>query len=85
MTVVSLNGIEDHAARTYWSKVLKILRQEYANEYSYPLSAAESDAYRKWIKETWGITLIDGPTQFGISGVEVDDKYMTMLLLRVPA
>lgn len=85
MIVDNFGGTENHATRTYWSKVLKTLSSEYAATYSDPLSITEYDAYRKWMKETWGITLLDGITQFGVSGVEIDDKYMTMLLLRVPA
>ena len=73
--------------RWYWSAALKKLRNEYIQGCSPQHLPMTEKGFASWLKETWGITLIiDGP--FGspmITGIDVNDTYLTLILLKIPA
>lgn len=83
--MAQINFTSDRSAMRYWSRILRCLRDEY---YTLPQPARSVQGFDLWLKETWGTELYYGHDlsyHYGIAGINVDDKYMTMLMLKVPA
>lgn len=61
----------------YWGRALKKLRRE---------SSVNDIAFEGWLKEEWNIKLLKIRSEFvnNISGVELDEPTLTLLLLKFP-
>ena len=83
--VVDFSGSADSQLRAYWSKVLRVLRSEYETNCLRPDENCTTKEFHHWLKDTWGVSLLDSVAHYGIDGVDIEDSSLTLLLLRVPA
>lgn len=64
----------------FWGLLLK----RWSAEQNMP---ANGDRFKTWLKDTWSIALLTDSTVYngGISGLEIDEEYYLMVLLKYPA
>lgn len=71
------NGPRRTIGLTFWYRVLRNLKDK---------ECPDPSQFETWIKDAWGITLVHNSVQYpgSISGVELSEETLTMLLLKYP-